>query len=275
VNASERSRDSDLKVLVGGPCVGIVNVARPALAAFVVGLAVLGSPAVLLQFQDPQECANDVDPASEAEDVPASAPVLQYESLSPDAQRAFESARTARGSDVVTGEACPGSFEYGVDRSQYVIVQDDSRYVLTTYQNDLLPEVWIAAGVLADLGVTLVGVGILTRRNPDARFPVGLAAVGATALLAVTAAVVLDQQLWFALGWTGVVTAGAFVGAGATLPTRTAGVLGAALAVLPLVAALPVVSASAVFVAPAVLPLVLVGLGVGARRLAAVVSGQT
>ena len=251
-----------------------MNVARPALVALLVGVAVLGSPAVLLQFQDPQECANDVDPAADVGDVPEAAPVLQYESLSPDARRAFESARAAAGSDVVTGEACPEAFEYGVDRNRYVIVQDDSRYVLTTYQNDLLPEVWIAAAVLGYLGLTLVGLGLLTRNDPDARFPAWFAAVGATALLAVTAAVVLDRQFWPALGWTGVVTAGGFVGAGATLPTRSAGLLGAALAVLPLVAALPLAGVSPIALVPAVLPLLLVGLGVGARQLKTAVLGQ-
>jgi hypothetical protein len=251
-----------------------VNVARPALVALLVGVAVLGSPAVLLQFQEPQECANDVEPAADVEDVPETAPVLQYESLSPDAQRAFERARTARGSDVVTGDACPEAFEYGVDRNHYVIVQDDSRYVLTTYQNDLLPEVWIAVGVLGYLGLTLVGLGLLARNDPDARFPAWFAGVGATALLAVTAAVVLDRQFWPALGWAALVTAGGFVGAGATLPTRRAGLLGGALALLPLVAALPLAGLSPVVLVPGVLPLLLVGLGIGARQLEIAVLGQ-
>ena len=35
-----------------------------------VGVAVLGSPAVLLQFQEPRECANDVDPTTDVADVP-------------------------------------------------------------------------------------------------------------------------------------------------------------------------------------------------------------
>jgi len=251
-----------------------VNVARPALVALLVGVAVLGSPAVLLQFQEPRECANDVDPTSDVADVPESAPVLQYESLSPDAQRAFERARTTSGSDIVTGDACPEAFEYGVDRTQYVIVQDDSRYVLTTYQNDLLPEVLIAVAVLGYLGLALVGLGLLTRTDPDARFPARIAAVAATALLAVTAAVVLGERLWVAVGWTGLVTAGAFVGAGATLTTRTAGLFGGALALLPLIVALPLTGASPAFLVPALLPLVLIGIGIGAKRLGTAVLGQ-
>ncbi|NHN40458.1 hypothetical protein G9C85_02250 [Halorubellus sp. JP-L1] len=251
-----------------------MNVARPALVALLVGLALLGSPALLLQFQEPRECANHVDPASDAADVAADAPVLQYDELSPNAKRAFDRAQSGYGSVTVTGDACPEEFEYGVDRSQYVVVEDDTRYVLTTYQNDLLPEVPIAAGVLAYLGVALVGLAVGARSDPDARFSAWAGAVGATALVAVTAAVVLDQQLWLALGWTGLVTAGTLVGAGATLPPRTAGVLGGALAVLPAVVGLPLAGVSVVFLAPAIVPLLLVGTGVAARQLGAALQAE-
>lgn len=242
-----------------------MNVARPALVAVLVGLAVLGSPAVLLQFQEPVECANDVDPASDAADVASSAPVFQYAELSPDARTAFDRARSTPGSVTVTGDACPAEFEYGVDRSRSVVVQDDTRYVLTTYRNDLLPEVPIAAGVLAYLGLALVALGVLTRGDADARFPAWTAGVAATALIAVTAAVVLDQRIWLAVGWTGAVTAGTLVGAGVTLPARTAGVLGGTLTVLPLLVVLPLTGASVLFLAPAALPLLLVAVGVTAR----------
>lgn len=243
-----------------------MNVARPALVALLVGLALLGSPAVLLQFQEPAECSTDVQPADDFEEAASSAPEFRYDELSPAAKRAFDQAKSARSSVTVTGENCPAEFEYGPGRTRYVVVQDDARYVLTTYQGDLLPEVPIAAGVLAYLGLALAGLGVVARNDPDARFPTAIGLVGATALLAVTAAVVLDQQLWPAVGWAGLVTGGAFVGIGATLAPRDALLLGGSLTVLPAIALLPLTGASVLFLAPAVLPLLLVGVGVAAGQ---------
>lgn len=248
-----------------------VNVARAALVAVFVGALALGSAAVLLQFQEPEECANDVEPASDAAYVPDTAPEFQYDELSSEGQRAFDRARAASSSVVVTGSACPPEFEYGADRNRYVVVENDTRYVLTTFQNDLLPEVPVAAGVLAYLGLALVVLGALARGDPDARFPALAGVVAATAVVAVSAAVVLDQSLWLAVGWTGVVTGGTLLGAGATLPPRTAGVLGGTVTVLPLLVVLPLTGASVLFLAPAAVPLVLVGVGVAARALGSTV----
>lgn len=239
--------------------------ARPALVALLIGLALLASPALLLQFQEPTECANSVEPATEAEDIGATGPELQYEDLSPDAKRAFDRAQSSDHSVIVYGEQCPEEFSYSADRSRYVIVKDGSRYILTTYANDLIPEVPIAAGVLAFLGVGLLGIGLSTRDDPEARFPVWVGTVGVATFVVVTAAVVLDQRLWMAIGLTGIVTAVTLVGAGAALRPRRALLLGGGLAVLPAIVVLPLTGVSVVFLVPAVLPLLLVGTGIVGR----------
>jgi len=243
-----------------------VHLARPALAALLIGLALLASPALLLQFQEPNECANSVEPATGAEDTGTTAPVLQYEGLSPDAKRAFDRAQSSDRSVIVYGEQCPGEFSYTADRSRYEIVEDGSRYILTTYANDLIPEVPIAAGVLAFLGLSLLGVGLATRDEPETRFPVWVGTAGLATLVVVAAAVVLDRRLWMAIGWTGIVAVVTLVGAGAALRPRRALLLSGTLTVLPGVVALPLMGVSWVFLAPAVLPLLLVGIGIVARK---------
>lgn len=234
---------------------------RSALVALLVGLALLASPALLLQYQEPNECANSVRPATDARDSGATLPVLQYDELSPAAKRAFDRARSADRSVTVYGEQCPAEFAYTADPHRYEVVADGSRYVLTTYANDLVPEVSIAAGVLAFLGLTLLGTGLVTRDESGSRFPAWIGAVGLATLAVVTAAVVLDRKLWVAVGWAGVVTVVTLVGAGAALSPRRALLLGGALSVLPGVVLLPLTGASVAFLAPALIPLSLVGVG--------------
>ncbi|MFC7046054.1 hypothetical protein ACFQH6_12100 [Halobacteriaceae archaeon GCM10025711] len=246
-----------------------MSVSRPAVVALLVGLALLVSPALLLQFQEPNECANYVEPATDIEQGGATVPVLQYDELSPDAQRAFDRARSAERSVIVYGERCPAEFSYTADQHRYEIVADGSRYVLTTYANDLIPEVPIAAGVLAYLGLTLVGIGLATRDEAEARFPVWAGAVSLATLVGVTAAVLLDQGLWVAIAGTGIVTAVTLVGSGAALRPRRALLLGGTLALLPGIVALPLTGVSVVFLAPAVVPLLLVVVGVGGKTLTA------
>lgn len=241
-------------------------VSRSALVALLIGLALLVSPSLLLQFQEPNECANYVEPVRDSEVSATDAPVLQYDELSPDAKRAFDRAQSADGSVMVYGEQCPEEFSYTADQKRYEIVTDDSRYLLTTYANDLLPEVPIAAGALAFLGLGLLGTGLAARDDPGARFPVWIGAVALATLVGVTAAVILDQQLWAAIGWTVLVTAVTLVGAGATLRPRRALLLGGGLALLPSIVALSLTGVSVVFLAPAVLPLLLVGVGIGGRK---------
>lgn len=243
-----------------------MHVSRPALVALLIGLTLLASPALLLQFQEPNECANYVEPVTDAEQREAITAVFQYEELSSDAKRAFDRARAAGNSVIVYGEQCPAEFSYTADQKRYEIVKDDSRYILTTYANDLLPEVPIAAGVLAFLGLGLLGIGLATRDEPEARFPVWSGVVGLVTLILVVAAVVLDQQLWAAIGWTGLVTAGTLVGAGNALRSRRALLVGGALALLPGIVLLPLIGTSIVFLVPAMLPLLLVGAGIGIRK---------
>lgn len=241
-------------------------VARPALVALLVGLTLLASPALLLQFQEPNECANHVEPATDAEVSGTAHPTIQYDELSSEAKRAFDRARSADRSVVVYGEQCPEEFAYTADRRRYEIVEDGSSYILTTYANDLLPEVPIAAGVLAVLGLGIFGIGLATREESEVRVPVWIGTAGLAALLVVTGAVVFDQQLWLAVGLTGLVTALTLVSGGAALRTRQALLLGGALALLPGIVVLPLAGASVVFIVPAVLPLLLVGVGIGGRR---------
>lgn len=241
-------------------------VSRPALVALLIGLTLVVSPVLLLQFQEPNECANHVEPATAAAESAAAVPVLQYDELSPDAKRTFDQAQSADGSVIVYGEQCPAEFSYTAAQNQYEIVTDDSRYRLTTYANDLLPEVPIAAGVLAFLGLGGLGTGLATRDDSQARFPMWVGAVAVATFVGVAAAVVLDQQLWVAIGWTVLVTAVTLVGAGAALRPRRALILGGGLSLLPIIVVLSLTGVSVVFLAPAVLPLLLVGVGIGGRK---------
>lgn len=246
-----------------------MDVSRPALVALLVGLALVASPALLIQFQEPAECANAVEPVTDTAARDAVVSVLGYDELSPNGQRAFDRALAADGSAIVYGERCPEEFDYTADQHRYEIQKDGSRYILTTYANDLVPEVPIASGVLAFLGLCLLGIGVATRDVPDARFPYLSGGVGLVTLVVVTTAVVLDEQLWAAIGWTGVVTAGTLVGAGAALRPRRALLLGGATAVLPGIVLLPLAGVSVLVFLPALIPLVLVGTGVVGKQVLA------
>jgi hypothetical protein len=250
-----------------------VSINRPALVALLVGVALLASPAVLLQFQEPAECMNAVDPAGSVK-VDDSTPVFQYEDLSADAKRAFDRAQGAGRSVAVYGDRCPAEFTYSAGQERYVVVKNDSRYVLTTYENDLVPEVPIAAGTLALFGFALVGIGLATR-DDESRFPLLTAAIGLLLLVGVTIAVVLDQRVFTAVGVTGIATAGTLVAAGGALPPRRALLLGGALSVVPAVVLVPLVGVSLLFLVPAVLPLLLVGTGVGIGSVVSAVESHT
>lgn len=251
-----------------------MSINRPALVALIVGVALLASPAALLQFQEPAECMNYVDPPGNVE-VDDSTPVFQYEDLSADAKRAFDRAQGAGRSVAVYGDRCPAEFTYSAGQERYVVVKNDSRYVLTTYENDLVPEVPIAAGALALFGLALVGIGLVTRDDAVTRFPLLAATIGLLLLVAVTIAVVLDQRVFAAIGVTGVATAGTLVAAGGALPPRRALLLGGALSVVPAVVLVPLVGVSLLFLVPAVLPLLLVGTGVGIGSVVSAVESHT
>lgn len=248
-------------------------VSRSALLALLIGVALLVSPALLLQYHEP-ECANAVEPATDAAETERSVGVLQYDGLSADAKRAFDRARSADGSAIVYGDQCPEEFSYGADRTRYEIVEGDSRYILTTYANDPIPEVPIGASVLAFLGAALLGVGLATRDDPAARFPAWIGTAGLVTLAVVAAAVVLDRKLWSAIGWTGIVTTVTLVGAGAALRPSRALLLGGLLALLPGILVLPLVGVSAAFLVPMALPLLLVGAGIGGRKFVTFVQEQ-
>jgi hypothetical protein len=249
-------------------------VSRSALVALLIGLALLVSPALLLQFQEPAECANSVAPATDSAYTGSVVSVYQYENLSPNAKRAFDRAQSAGSSVIVYGKQCPDEFSYTADQHRYEIVKDGSHYILTTFANDLLPEVPIAAGVLAFLGLNLLGIGLATHDNSETRVPVWIGAAGLVTLIVVTVAVVLDQQLWAAIGWTSLVTAVTLVASGITLHPRRALMLGGAVALLPGILLVALVGVSVVFLAPAVLPLMLVGAGIGIGKATAAVQHQ-
>lgn len=251
-----------------------MHVSRPALVALLIGLALLVSPALLLQFQEPNECANSVEPVTDTEQREATTGVFQYDDLSQDAKRVFDRAQAADSSVIVYGEQCPEEFSYTADQDRYEIVEDGSRYILTTYANDLLPEVSIAAGVLAFLGLGLLGTSLITRDNPETRFPVLIGSVGLATLVLVAAAVILDQHLWMAIVWTGIVTALTLVGTGAVLHLPRALLLGGALTLLPGIVLLPLTGMSIVFLVPAMFPPLLVGTGIGIRKVTSYVQAR-
>jgi len=248
-----------------------MRLSHPVVISLLVGVTLLCSPALLLQFQEPLECANAVEPVGQTAQTGEPVEVFQYEALSPDAQRTFDRAQAADGSVIVTGESCPTEFAYTADTHRYEVVKDDSRYVLTTYANDLIPEVPIAAAVVAVLGATLVGIGLATSGEPEAQFPVWASAVGLVAFAMVTAAVVLDQALWKAIGGTALLTGLVLVVSGAALRPRRALLLGGGLSVLPALVVVPLAGVSMLLVLPAALPLFLVGAGIGIGRIASVV----
>ena len=252
-----------------------MSLARPALLALLVGVTLLASPALLLEFQEPRECANAVDPGPLPEGS-ASAPTVQYDDLSPDAKRAFDRARAADGSVTVYGERCPAEFDYTAQQHRYEVVADGERYVLTTYANDLLPEVPIAAGLLAFLGLCLAGLGLATRDDPGARFPTVAGGVGVLALAGTTATVVRGGTFAVlgAAGATALLTALVLVGAGVALRSRRALALGAVLSLVPALATVPLAGVSLAFVALGVLPLALVGAGVAGGELLGRVRGR-
>lgn len=243
-----------------------MSLPRAALVALLVGAALLASTPLLLQFQEPRECANAVEPLDDAPSTDTEA-TYQYEDLSPAAKRAFDDAQSAYGSVIVTGDACPPEFSYTATQHRYEVVRNGSHYVLTTYQNDLVPEVAIATAATALLGLCLVGIGVLTHDAPAARFPGWAGAVGGVTLLGVATAVVLGQQVLSAAAAVAVVTAATLVATGAAVPARRALLFAGALAVLPAVAAAPFVGLSMVVFVPAALPLVLVGVGIAGRRV--------
>lgn len=251
-----------------------MSLSRPALVAILVGLALLSSPALLLQFQEPTECRNSVEPAADA-DVDGSTPVFQYEELSPDAKRAFDRAQDADLSVAVYGERCPAEFTYSAGREKYVVVKDETRYLLRTYAGDLLPEVPIAAGLLAFLGLVVGGTGLAARGDADTRFPLWAGALALLALVAVSVAIVLEEHVLTASGVVGLIAAGTLVGAGAALRPRRALVLGGAFSLLPAAILVPLVGVSVWFLVPAFLPLLLVGAGVGLGRVGTAIGTRT
>lgn len=242
-----------------------MDLARPALLALLVGATLLASPALLLQFQDPTECATDVTRVTDADQPTAG--TFQYADLSPAAQRVFDRALASDGSVVVTGAACPSEFTYSASTERYEITKDGTRYVLTAFANDLVPEVPIAAGALAFLGLCVLGTG-LAAFDRATRLPAVLGAVGLVTGLLVTASVVLDRLVFAAIGVTILVTLCTLVVAGVAVPTRRALALGGALSLLPLVALLPLAGVSAAFLAVAPVPLLLVAAGVGIGAVA-------
>lgn len=264
---------ANLKVLTVVAEISTVTISRPALVALIVGLALLSSPALLLQFQEPAECMNDVDPVENAE-VSGSTPVFQYEELSPDAKRAFDRAQGAGRSVAVYGERCPAEFTYSAGQERYVVVKDETRYVLTTFANDLLPEVVIVAGLLAVLGLVIGGTGVAAY-DDEARFPYWFGALGLLTLVAVTLAVVLREQLLAVSGGVVLLTAGSLVGAGAAIRPRRALLLGGVLSILAAAILVPLVGVSLLFLGPAFLPLLLVGVGIGLGRVGIAISSST
>lgn len=248
-----------------------MSVPRHAIVALLVGLVLLASTPVLLQFEEPRACANAVEPLEGAA-VEESLPEVQYGELSPTGQRAFDTAQTASGSAIVTGEDCPQEFTYSVSRERYVVVKDDSRYVLTTYLNDLLPQVTIAVGALGFLAFTLLGVGVASRRATDAWFPEVAAAVALVTLVAVSGTIALGQGQLAAIAWTLLLTALTLVGAGATLEPREGLLVIGIVSVLLATATFPLGGVSVALLAPAAVPLVLVGSGILIGRLVDVVT---
>jgi len=213
-----------------------MDVARNALVAVVVGVVLLGLAGGLTAYQEPRECSTDVDPAGD--NAPADATVLQYSELSPQGQSVFDRARSQDGSVTVTGDNCPADFDYTAGQNRYVVEKGGERFVVETFENDLIPQVGIAIAALLLLALTVTAVGVASHDRTDDILPLIAAGGGAVAgVVTAAGATWVDGLLWPAVGVTLLAAAGVLVVAGLTYRARrAAGVAVAAVLSAPIAA---------------------------------------
>lgn len=217
-----------------------MDVARNALVAIAVGVILLGLAGGLVPFQEPRECSTNVEPAENTDTNDATE--RRYTELSPQGQAVFDRARGQAGSATVTGGACPTDFEYTAGRSRSVVEKDDQRYLVESYQNDLLPQDGIALASLVLLALTVTAIGIASVDQGDRRLPLVGAGAGVVGGGLTAAGLTAGGGLvWQAIGVCLVAAAGLFVGAGLTYRARrAAGVAVAAFLTAPVAAVLGV-----------------------------------
>lgn len=205
----------------------------PSVAALLVALALLVSPLLLYPHAGQAEYSHSVERIDQSE-IPDEVDVRQYESLSPEAQRAVDRAIAAPdGSATVYGAANrPPEFFYSdyadYGRGIYVIEKGGAYYRLTTFAGGgLLPRGVFETAALVLVAAAVGVAGAAGWRDGRRRRPAGFALWG-LAVLALAAAPVPDAGPLSALDPFGLLFAAplAWLAVGATHGWRTA--LGAA-----------------------------------------------
>lgn len=103
-----------------------------AFLGLLVGAALVLSPLVLFPDAGEAECSTDVRRVAES-DIPEAVEVHQYSTLSPDAKRVFDEARTSEdGETTVNGDRCPEEFTYADYTEQNYIQNGTDYYELRT-----------------------------------------------------------------------------------------------------------------------------------------------
>lgn len=228
----------------------------------VVGVAFVVSPLVLYPHAGQRECVTSLD-----DRVRGGAEVMQYEDLSADAKRAFDSARSdPEGRASLYGEHCPEEFRYSDAIGSYVVEKDGSRYPLETYSGGgIFPLDLLFAGAFVFVGLAFVTVAGVAATSEDTAAS-GLVTLGVAGLVALVLAAV-DAGASLLAPWTLLLVAVGLVAVGWFLSTRWAIVTGAAVTTALLVG-IEWFGFTGSVVVLGVLPPLLVAVGVGLGRLA-------
>jgi len=144
-----------------------------ALLAGVVGLSLVAAPATMADWEE--QAAFSVEPFERSE-IGNETPVLRYENLPTDAQRAVRNAiESGDGSHTVYGrEDWPDRFFYSdysaPGQGRYVVVYEEQQYRLTTYAGGGFPFVyWLLELPFVVYGAALLLIGYRTglgRQSP-------------------------------------------------------------------------------------------------------------
>ena len=158
-----------------------------ALVALLLAGVLVVNPAYLAFWHT--QYGHSVEPVAQSE-VPDEADVLAYESLSPDAQQAFQQASENGGPYVIYHERnVPEDFFYSTDYSElgkgtYYVQYEGDHYRLGTWANGTFPFVyWFYEALLAAFGLAVGVVGYRTYRGGSPWPAVALVVLGVALLL--------------------------------------------------------------------------------------------
>lgn len=191
-----------------------------ALAAVLLAGVLVVNPAYLSFWHT--QYAHSVEPVARGE-VPDEADVLAYESLSPNAQRAFQQATESGDPYVVYHERnAPSEFFYSTDFSRvgkgiYYVQYRSDYYRFSTWMDNTFPFVyWFYQILLAGFGLAVGAVGFRAYRGESAWLAVALVVLGVALLLGGP----LTQFLAGASVWKDAVVVSAAIGGLSVLAPR-------------------------------------------------------